>query len=225
MIWLHEYHQPMHLLIDLDGTLTDSRPGIVRCFHHALEELGASVPAESILARYIGSPLPIRECFAELLQTTDVSRVEQAVAAYRRRFEPIGMFENELYAGVKEALTVLQSTGARLHVVTAKPAVYAREIIRFFGLEEYFSSVIGPGLEETQCSKTDLIRRALSENEASCGNAVGIGDRVADVIGARENRIRSIGVTWGYGDREELAQADYIVDSWADLVVCLQSAA
>jgi len=212
----------MHLLFDLDGTLSDSRPGIVRCFHHALIELGADVPSESRLARYIGSPLPIRDCFAELLQTADTELVERAVTAYRSRFEPIGMFENRLYPGVEDALAVLGSSGARLHVVTAKPAVYARRIIRHFGIERHFSSLVGPGLEENRFTKADLICKALSENEASPGDAIVIGDRAADIIGARENGVRSIGVTWGYGEPDELAEADDVVDSWPDLVVCLQ---
>jgi phosphoglycolate phosphatase len=215
----------MHLLFDLDGTLSNSRPGIVRCFRHALIELGADVPGESTLARYIGSPLPIRDCFAELLQTTDIELVERAVTAYRRRFEPIGMFENQLYPGVEDALVALGSSGARLHVVTAKPAVYARRIIRHFGIERHFVSVVGPGLEDTRFTKADLIHDALSENEASPGDAIVIGDRAADIVGARANGVRSIGVTWGYGEPGELAEADDLVDSWAELVVCLQRAA
>ena len=215
----------MHLLFDLDGTLSDSRPGIVRCFHHALIELGADVPRESILARYIGSSLPIRDCFAELLQTADIELVERAVTAYRSRFEPIGMFENRLYPGVEDALAVLGASGATLHVVTAKPVVYTRRIIRHFGIERHFSSVVGPGLEEKRFTKADLIRTALSENEASPSDAIVIGDRAADIIGARENGVRSIGVSWGYGEPEELAEADDVVDSWPDLVACLQRAA
>lgn len=150
-----------------------------------------------LLARYIGSPLPIRECFAELLQTADTEQIARAVAAYRRRFEAIGMFENRLYPGVEEALAALRSRGATLHVVTAKPAVDAREIIRHCGIDGHFSSLVGPGMEETRFTKGDLIRKALSENDASPSDAVAIGDRAADIIGARENGVRSIGVTWG----------------------------
>jgi phosphoglycolate phosphatase len=135
------------------------------------------------------------------------------------------MFENRLYPGVEEALAALRSRGATLHVVTAKPAVYTREIIRHFGIDGHFSSLVGPGMEETRFTKGDLIRKALSENDASPSDEVTIGDRAADIIGARENGVRSIGVTWGYGESEELAEADAVVNSWADLVVCLQRAA
>jgi phosphoglycolate phosphatase len=135
------------------------------------------------------------------------------------------MFENRLYPGVEDALAVLGSSGVRLHVVTAKPAVYARRIIRHFGIERHFSSVAGPDLEDTRFTKADLIRSALSENEASPDDAIVIGDRAADIIGARANGVRSIGVTWGYGEPEELAEADDVVSSWPDLVVCLQRTA
>lgn len=215
----------MHLLFDLDGTLTDSRDGILRCFQYAFGELGADVPADSILARYVGSPLPIGGCFAELLQSTDIVLVERAVAAYRRRFEPMGMFENTLYPGVEDALAALKAAGDKLHVVTAKPAVYARKIIRHFGIDCYFSSLHGPDLGARQFTKGSLIRQALGDNEAAPAEAVVIGDRATDIRGAKDNGARSIGVTWGYGERQELAEADHLVDSWAELVACLQRAA
>jgi phosphoglycolate phosphatase len=214
----------VHLLFDLDGTLTDSRDGILRCFQYALGELGADVPDDSILTRYIGSPLPIRGCLAELLQTTDIVLVERAVAAYRRRFEPIGMFENTLYPGVEDALAALTSARNRLHVVTAKPAVYAWTIIRHFGIDSYFSSLHGPDLGAGPFTKGSLIRQALEDNVAAPAEAVVIGDRATDISGAKDNGARSIGVTWGYGDRQELAEADHVVDSWAELVTCLQRA-
>jgi hypothetical protein len=85
--------------------------------------------------------------------------------------------------------------------------------------------MVGPGLEDTRFTKADLIHNVLSENEASPGDAIVIGDRAADIVGARANGVRSIGVTWGYGEPEELADADEVVDSWTELVICLQRAA
>lgn len=215
----------MHLLFDLDGTLTDCRDGIVRCFRHALGELRADLPAESELTCYVGSPLAIADCFAELLQTTDSLIIERAVALYRSRFERVGMFENALYPGVEAALSALRSEGNGLHVVTAKPAVYARQILRHFGIDCFFSSLTGPELAARNVNKESLIRQSLVDNGAAPHEAVVIGDRAADIIGARQNGVRSIGVTWGYGGRQELADADHIVDSWVELVACLQRAA
>ena len=187
----------MHLLSDLDGTITDSRNGIVRCFQHALNEMACEPADDSTLAPYIGSPLPIGECFAELLGTTDVPTIERAVAAYRRRFERVGMFENALYPGVVEALAALDAAGHTLHVVTAKPAVYARRILHHFGIAPFFASVQGPELGDRDVTKADLVRRCLVHNRVPSTDAVVIGDRGADIIGARRNTVRSIGVTWG----------------------------
>ena len=211
----------MHLLFDLDGTLANSRTGIVRCFQHALGALGVGIPADEALDRYIGSTLPIRACFAELLGTTDATLADRAVALYRGRFETVGMFENVLYPGTDDALAALSARGHILHLVTAKPLVYAREIVRNFGIASYFTSVTGPGLDETRFTKAMLIRRALVECRAITANVVVIGDRAADVDGARENGLPSIAVTWGYGDRAELEGADRTVDSWAALLACL----
>ena len=212
----------MHLLFDLDGTLTDSRDGIVRCFQHALHHMQGSVPAASTLARYIGAPTPLADCFAELLQTTDEELIDRAVTAYRARFETVGMFENALYPGVEDALDALTRAGFRLHVVTAKPVVFASKIVEYFRIAPYFLSVHGPDLTARQCEKASLIQQALSANQILPTEAIAIGDRGTDIAAARANDIRSIGVTWGYGDRHELADADRIVDTWHDLVACLQ---
>ena len=214
----------MHLLFDLDGTITDSREGIVRCFQHALGALGADVPGESELASYIGSPLSIAECFTELLQTADTMIIERAVTAYRIRFEHIGMFENVLYPGAKDALLTLSSNGSRLHVVTAKPAVYAWRILRHFEIETLFTSLQGPELTTRQFTKASLIRQALVDSHATPDEMTMIGDRAADVAAARQNAVRSIGVTWGYGERHEFAEADHVVESWSELVACVQRA-
>jgi phosphoglycolate phosphatase len=211
----------MHLLFDLDGTLTDSRCGILRCFQHALDELACEAPVESTLESYIGSPLPIGECFAELLGTTDPVCIDRAVALYRSRFERVGMFENALYPGAGEALAELDAAGHTLHVVTAKPAVYARRILDHFSIAPFFASIHGPDLGDRDVTKTDLVRRCLVHSRAAAAEAVVIGDRGADIIAARANTARSIGVRWGYGDREELADADHIVESWKELLACL----
>ena len=212
----------MHLLFDLDGTITDSREGILRCFQHALDALGADVPAESQLLPYIGSPLSLRECFGDLLQTADTMTIERGVTAYRTRFEQVGMFENVLYPGAHEALVTLGSNGSRLHVVTAKPAVYAWRILRHFEIAALFTSLQGPELSTTQFTKASLIRQTLAGSRATPGEMIMIGDRAADIAAARQNAVRSIGVTWGYGERHEFAEADHVVDSWPELVACLQ---
>ena len=116
----------MHLFFDLDGTLTDSRPGIMRCFQHALGRLGREIPADSVLKDLVGPPLA--HCFGTLLGRTDEALVEQAIAAYRERFVRVGMFESTLYPFVRETLDTL-STAHPVYVVSVKPRVYAQQIL------------------------------------------------------------------------------------------------
>src|SRR5689334_14274676 len=108
----------MNLLIDLDGTLTDSKRGIIACIQHALRSMGHAAPEESALIRYVGPPL--KSAFRELLQTDDDAVAERAVVSYRERFVAIGMFENEVYPNIPEALQLLRDRGFRLFLATSK---------------------------------------------------------------------------------------------------------
>ena len=116
----------MNVLLDLDGTLTDPKKGIVGCIQHALRCLGQDVPEEAALLRYIGPPL--QAAFRELLPVDRESETERAIAKYRERYSVVGIFENSVYPGVPEALELLRSRGARLFVATSKPSVYARRL-------------------------------------------------------------------------------------------------
>jgi phosphoglycolate phosphatase len=212
------------LFFDLDGTLTDSREGIVRCIEHALSELGCDVPPSSALLRFVGPPLHVS--FAELLGSADPERVTQALGAYRSRFETIGIFENTLWPGIREALDDLSDAGHRLYVVTSKPTVYARRILAHFGISRYFIDVFGPELTSRNHDKTSLLRNALEAAGGSAASSVMIGDRAEDIVGARHNGVRSLAVAWGYGEQAELESAapDAIVHSVAALVAHLQAA-
>lgn len=212
----------MHVLFDLDGTLTDSRAGIARCIQHALGELGVMCPDEETLTEYVGPPLAA--AFSALLETSDHAQIDRAIAAFRRRFEPVGMFENALYPGVAEAILELAAIGFRLSVVTAKPHVYATKILEHFGLADHFSRVYGPELADRTYSKEGLIRQACVMERLSPHDAVMVGDRVEDILGAKANGLRSVAVLWGYGNDAELeaAQPDHIVTTSAELVRCLR---
>jgi phosphoglycolate phosphatase len=194
----------VNVLLDLDGTLTDPRKGIVGCVRHALSELGEVAPSDQELARYIGPPL--RDTFRELLGS-DSERIEAAVGAYRVRFEAIGMFENEVYAGVPEALDALSRQGARLYLATSKPRVYAEGILRHFGLLTRFTRAYGSELNGTLSNKSELIAHVLGNEGLDCSRTIMVGDRRYDMQGAVDNRVRPVGVLWGYGSKVELLQA------------------
>lgn len=213
-----------HVLLDLDGTLTDPAVGITRSIAHALAGLGRAVPAYAELRRFIGPPLA--ESFHVLLDTTDESLVGEAIALYRARFAAIGLYENEVCAGIPEVLRALRERGLRLWVATSKPVIYSIEIVRHFGLAEFFQGVHGSELDGTRTHKRDLIAHLLDVEKIPPRRATMVGDRSHDVVGARANGVAAIGVLWGYGTREELAAAGAgaIVEQPADLVPTLLGA-
>jgi phosphoglycolate phosphatase len=210
----------MRLLFDLDGTLTDSAPGITRCLQHALGCLGRPSPEESALRAFIGPPL--RHTFTTLLPGDDVALVDQALILYRERFRAVGMFENSVYPGVREGVDGLRAAGHALCVVTSKPYVYARQILEHFHLLGMFTAVYGPELGDENGDKTTLIARALAAEGSA---AAMVGDRRHDVEGARANGLLAIGVLWGYGTRAELenAGAEVLVASMPELTQWVSS--
>ena len=214
--------KPLVLLFDLDGTLTDPRPGIVRCMKHALDTLRAPCPSDDVLASFIGPPL--RETFATLLETSNRSLVERALALYREEYADTGLFENRIHAGVGQMLDEARGAASAAFVATLKPKLYADRIVRRLGLEPYFAGVYGPELEEGRFDdKVDLLAHLLETEKVSPGRAVMIGDRAGDIVAARANRVRSIGVLWGYGSQAELtdAGADGLCGSPAELAAWL----
>lgn len=209
------------VLFDLDGTLTDPATGIVACLQHALRQLGREVWPDRELLRFIGPPLQLG--FAEILQTRDEVLIGQAVAHYRERFSTVGLFENQVYAGIPELLAELQTRGAQLFVATSKPTVFARRILEHFGLMRYFSQVYGSELSGERANKAELIGHIVQSEGPRADSTRMVGDRSHDVIGASAHGIPTVGVLWGYGDRAELeaAGANEIVSDVTALRQCL----
>lgn len=203
------------VLLDLDGTLTDPKPGITRCIAHALEGLGLVSPPTEELLFAIGPPL--RNSFAQLLDTQDAATIEQAMVLYRERFATVGLFENEVYAGVPQMLANLQSDGYRIFLATAKPHVYAARILEHFNLHRPFEGQYGAELDGTRQDKRDLLAYLLAREQLNARTCVMIGDRSHDIHAAQANGCASIGVTWGYGSAEELSGADSCCHTPAEL--------
>jgi phosphoglycolate phosphatase len=212
----------MHLLFDLDGTLTDSRPGILASMRSALRALGIDPPPDEALTRFIGPPTHL--AFRELLGTQDSAVIDRAVALYRERFARVGMFENSVYPGVREGLQALGKSGFRSWVATSKPRVYAEQIVEHFGLRPFFVRVFGSELNGVRGDKADLIAYLLATEGLPVEGTWMIGDRLHDVVGAHKNALAAAGVLWGYGTRTELesAGADAIFASMADLVAAFE---
>ncbi len=202
-----------YILFDLDGTLTESAPGIINSLKYALERLGVTDYDKAILDKFIGPPLAVS---FEKFFGFKGEKCNNAIKIYREYFSEKGLFENSVYAGVEDMLARLKSAGLKLAVATSKPEVFARRILEKFGLSGYFEVICGIPLDNEKMTKAQVIDRAVAELNAADKQAVlMVGDRDYDVAGAHQNGIECMGVTYGYGSRSELesAGAEYIAAS------------
>jgi len=193
----------MHVFFDLDGTLTDSKQGIVACINHALDRLGFEVDDDEQFESYIGHSL--WSVFGDLCG--DDSQIEAAIAFYRERFADIGWRENRVYDGIEACLEQLYRKTQSIFVVTAKPTVFSQQIIEHFELDRFFKLVYGSNLDGSLGDKADLLAHVLRRENIKPSDAVMIGDRRFDMAAARAHGVASIGVLWGYGSEQELRAA------------------
>lgn len=210
-----------YILFDLDGTLTDPEIGITNGVMYALDKFGIEVNDRKELHCFIGPPLV--DAFMKYYGFKE-SDAKQAVAYYREFFRETGIYENRVYDGVRNLLNTLKSKGKTLILATSKPQEFAEIVLNYFDLMQYFDCVVGATFDGTLNYKADVIRVALERGKVLDINAaVMIGDRYHDIEGAKQNNLKSIGVLYGFGDREELenAGADYIVEAPLDLLEIL----
>lgn len=193
------------ILFDLDGTLTDPGVGIRNSVAYALEKFGILVEHILDLNCFIGPPL--QESFQRFYSFSK-EQAEQAVVYYREYYQTRGMLENLVYGGIPEMLIQLKAHGKTLLVATSKPEVYARQILDHFVLTQYFDYIAGGNLDGTRCQKDEVIAYALEQCPPYASTKpLMVGDRKHDIIGAKRIGIDSIGVLFGYGSTEELADA------------------
>lgn len=190
------------LLFDLDGTLTDSGEGIINCAQYAFRQMGYPVPPREQMGVFVGPPL--WQTFADF--GIPMERTDEAVEVFRSRYVPIGKFENTPYPGIRELLEALTRQGWDLYVATSKPEVTALEVLEHFDLAKYFARICGADMGHARDSKSAVIAYLLAGIPDS-GKRFMVGDTKYDVLGAAEHGIPTIGVSWGYGDVEEMRQA------------------
>lgn len=211
------------ILFDLDGTLTDSGPGIIKCVQYALNYMGKPDQDPEQLRCFVGPPL--HQQFMDYAGFT-CEEADVAVEQYRERYSTIGIYENELYDGIEELLIRLRACGKILAVASSKPQVFVEEILRHFGIRKYFEVVVGSELDGRRTAKEEVIEEALKQ--LKCGvhreQAVMVGDRKYDVEGAGRCGLLCIGAAYGYGGRAELEEAGavYVADTVADLQILAQ---
>ena len=203
------------IIFDLDGTLTDSAPGIINSIKYASAKLGYRELTAPELRSCVGPPLA--EHIMGILGLSQEESLE-FLKAYREYFAQKGIYENNVYHNVPAMLAEVREMGVRLMLCTGKPEPYAREVLRYFELLDYFEDVLGPTFEGKYNDKAEGLAELLRRSHAV--NCVMAGDRKYDIIAAKANGVASVGVLWGYGSREELkaSGADYILDSPKQLV-------
>lgn len=207
----------LSVLLDLDGTLIDSHPGILASCLAALRALGHAPDQSLDIRRIIGPPL--EDGMQVLLRPYGDDRVTEAVAAYRRHYGERGFLGSVPYPGIGEALEAMKRAGLRLYLATSKRAVFASRILDHLKFSPYFDAIYGSVPSGELDHKPELLAHIVSRHRLSPAGCVMVGDRRYDITGAHAVGMRGLGVLWGYGTRDELetAGADRLVESPADL--------
>lgn len=190
------------VLFDLDGTLTDSSPGIIRCLRGAIANVRPDFDFEQDLKPHIGPP--IETIFSVLLNTEDQGLIQDAIKHYRSQYSEFGWEDNSVYTGIPDLLAGLCAHGFRLGVATSKAEVFAERILAHFGLASYFEVIGGSTLDGKRSRKSEVIGHVLEVGKFDPLRTLMVGDRSHDVHGAKSHNIECLGVTWGYGSYDEL---------------------
>ena len=202
-------------LFDLDGTLTDPGVGIRNSIKYALDKFGLPCPTDEVLNQFIGPPL--MESFRKYCGVSEADS-RTLLEYYREYFGVKGYLENKLYSDTVEVLKTIVERGGRVYLATSKPELYAFKIVEHFGIDQYFTFKAGNNMEETRCAKADVISYLFEQAGIDASDTIMIGDRDYDVVGAHACSLPVAAVLHGYGDREELKDADYILEKFTDLL-------
>lgn len=205
-----------YFLLDFDGTVANTGIGITKGVAYALKCYGITVTDLSTLNTFIGPPL------SESFQTYfgfSKEQAEEAVVKYREYYTPHGLYESELYEGILDLLAAVTKAGGKVVLATSKPESMARKLLSYFEADSYFTYIAGASEDLSLHKKADVIAYAMKHCNIAKEQAIMIGDREHDIFGAKENGLPSIGVLYGFGNREEFNQAgaDCIVEDVEEL--------
>lgn len=201
-----------NILFDLDGTITDSGEGIINSVIYSLKKFEIEENDIEKIKKFIGPPL--KESYKNFYKM-DKEQCEKAVTYYREYYQVKGIFENRLYDGVEELLKKLKYDGKKVILATSKPQQYAEQILKYFKIDMLFDFVKGSNMDGSGTEKSLIIESVIKELGLKVEECIMVGDRKFDIIGAKICGIESIGVLYGYGNREELAfeKADFIIEN------------
>lgn len=206
-------------LFDLDGTITEPKEGITKCVQYSLEYMGIHEPDLDKLECFIGPPL--HKSYEKYYNLSE-EEAFYAVEKYRERYSKIGIFECNLYGGIREVFEVIKENGGKIGLATSKPEEFAIRLLEHYNIKQYFDCITGSLMDGRRTEKTEVILEAFERMEISAATkdeVIMIGDRLHDIVGANNTGIESIGVKYGYsvGNELENAGAAYIVETTEEL--------
>ena len=204
-----------NIIFDLDGTISKSAPGILNAFEYALEKMGKTYSRDD-LYKYIGPPL--RDSFVKELGE---DLADKGVEIYREYYFTKGLFETEIYDGIKDLMENLNSKGYKIFLATSKGEESCEKILDYFGILDYFSYVCGS--ENNKNTKKKVIDHLLKENNLKNSESIMIGDRSYDIEAANNLEIKTIAVTYGYGSKEEFEKASFIANSPYEIINIIEN--
>ena len=199
------------ILFDLDGTLTDSGEGIMNCAEITLAHFGLPIPERSEMRSIVGPPL--KDSFRRY--GIPEAELDLAVEIYRKHYIAKGQFENYPYPGIADLLQKLVKDGHKLYVATSKPETMSQNILKHFGLDQYFTIICGAVSDHNRSTKEQVIEHLLSQLDSK-DKLIMVGDTIYDVKGAAFHGIPCVAVTWGYGIVDEMKNAGAAIVSTMD---------
>ena len=208
-----------YVIFDFDGTVTDTGEGILKSLQYSFEQMGDSVPDLSDLKKFIGPPIHYSFVTFYGVKEEDVPKY---IEKYRERYRKIGIYECCLYDGMLDTLKTLRENGVKLGIASSKPIKLVYDVMEYLRLTEYFDAVVGTQFDDSNHpGKTDLVLQSMEKlGDKDKKRTLMVGDRFFDIDGAAGAGVDSVGVTYGYGSREEFMEhnATYIVDSPKDIL-------
>lgn len=190
------------VLGDFDGTKADTQDGILRALQYALAKMGRSPPLRRSMVHVIGEP--IYDIFHRMLGTEEQAAIERALTYYRTYYDADGKYQCRVYDGIPEMLRALRGAGYRIITATAKYTPVTQEMVTHLGIHTLIDAVYGSERDGARSDKAELLGHILATEKLLPHQVVMVGDRKYDILGAKAHGIHCIGVTWGYGSREEL---------------------
>lgn len=210
-----------NIIFDFDGTLIDTRPGIIKAFQEMMSDMDFEPADKETIGKLIG--IPLAQFVEILLKTKDIEIVKKGSELFKAHYEKEHVFDNVLYPGIPELLENIKNNSGNNFVVSNKIDAFLNKILEQHNIKKYFQSIRGTDGTGRSSQKSDYIKDLIEENSLDRATTVIIGDRRDDIIAGKDNLIHTIGITYGYGSREELAEAgaDIIAENADDIKLIL----